>query len=351
MSEVEADPRSASLELSLRERKALRPSPVIEVIATPEDAGLRLDIFLARHMPGWSRSQIQRLIRSGLVTVGSAKASKSGQPVTVGQGVTAIALREPSHAEPEPLALNLLYEDADVAIVDKPAGMTVHPGSGARSGTLVNALLHHFGSDLSGVSGEMRPGIVHRLDKMTSGLMVIAKNDAAHRDLAEQFKQREVQKTYHLLVQGQIEQEADEIRAAIGRDPRRRARMRVGGLRAREAVTRYRVLRRYPGFTLVEAYPRTGRTHQLRVHFASLGHPVVGDTLYGASRRARVGGREVALGRTFLHAAALRFRHPTTDREMSFESPLPEDLQNFLRLLSEEFGSEGKLHTDTDKRR
>jgi 23S rRNA pseudouridine1911/1915/1917 synthase len=317
--------------------------PLIELTASSEDGGLRLDLFLARRMPGWTRSQIQRLIRSGLVSVGCARARKAGQLVSNGERVTAIAAREPSRAEPEALPLSLAYEDQDLAVVDKPAGMTVHLGAGVRSGTLVNALLHHFGKALSGVGGEARPGIVHRLDKMTSGLILIAKNDFAHRALATQFKQREVQKTYHLLAHGRVEPDTGEICVPVGRDPRHRLRMKAGGLRAREAITQYRVLTRYPGFTWVAAHPRTGRTHQLRVHFAWLGHPVVGDTLYGAPRLAWAGGREVALGRTFLHATALQFRHPSTGQQMRFTSPLPDELRNFLMLLSNDFNQKDYL--------
>jgi 23S rRNA pseudouridine1911/1915/1917 synthase len=316
----------------------MNPSPVLEFTVGPDEAGLRLDVFLTRRMSGWSRSQIRRLIGAGRVTVGAVKARKAGQLVETGHRIATVAFQEPTRAEPEVLPLNILYEDQDLAVVDKPAGMAVHLGAGVRSGTLVNALLHHFGAELSAAGGEARPGIVHRLDKMTSGLVLIAKNNAAHRALAGQFKQREVQKTYQLLAHGRLQEDAGEVRVPVGRDPRRRIRMKAGGLHAREAATRYRVLGRYPGFTLVEASPRTGRTHQLRVHFAWLGHPLVGDTLYGAPRAARIEGREVALDRTFLHAAAIRFRHPTTGQEISFTSPLPAELQAFLSLLRRDSG-------------
>lgn len=316
--------------------RRMNPPPVVEFTVGPNEAGLRLDVCLVLHMPDWSRSQLQRLIRSGRVSVGAIEARKAGQLVEAGDAVAAVAFREPFRAQAEALPLNILYEDRDLAVVDKPPGMAVHLGAGARSGTLVNALLHHFGSQLSAAAGEARPGIVHRLDKTTSGLILIAKNDAAHRALAAQFKQREVQKTYYLLAHGRLERDTGEIRLPVGRDPHRRVRMKTGGIRARQAVTQYRVLCRYPGFTFVEAHPRTGRTHQLRVHFASLGHPIVGDTLYGAPRVARAEGREVALGRAFLHAAALRFRHPATGQEMAFTAPLPDDLQSFLSSLSRE---------------
>jgi 23S rRNA pseudouridine1911/1915/1917 synthase len=296
-------------------------------------AGERLDIFLTRQMRDWSRSQIQRLIRSGLVTVGDRLARKGGEEVQAGDVVSVRAEREELKATPEALPLSIVYEDEDLVVVNKPAGMAVHVGAGAKSGTLVNALLHHVNT-LSSAGGAGRPGIVHRLDKMTSGLVVVAKNDAAHRQLAEQFKSRAVRKTYVLLVHGQVSSAQGKISKPVGRDPVRRTRMKVGGLRPREAVTRYEVIRRFPHFTLLEAHPETGRTHQIRVHFAALGHPVVGDTTYGAPGRLHIGGREVAtLARTFLHAGSLEFEHPRLHRTLSFSAPLPPELAEFLRDL------------------
>jgi len=301
-----------------------------EFIVAAGQSGMRLDVFLARQMPDWSRSQLQRLIRAGLVTIGSQRPRKAGEEVEAGDRVTARAEREAPRATPEPLPLSIVYEDDDLVVVDKPAGMVVHVGAGVNSGTLVNALLHHTGS-LSSAGGELRPGIVHRLDKMTSGLVVVAKNDFAHRSLAAQFKAREVQKTYTLLVHGRVLGDRGEIRRPVGRDPGRRVRMKAGGLRPREALTRYRVLRPFSHFTLLEAEPRTGRTHQIRVHFASIGHPIVGDTLYGAPGKLRIAGREgKTLARNFLHAAAIEFQHPKTGRRLSLKSPLPSELQNFL---------------------
>ena len=214
--------------------------------------------------------------------------------------------------------------------------MVVHIGAGVKSGTLVNALLHHIGA-LSTTGGELRPGIVHRLDRMTSGLVIVAKNDFAHRALAAAFKEREIRKTYLALVHGRIVKDEGEISRAVGRDPVRRVRMKAGGLAPREALTHYRVLQRFPHFTFVEVQPRTGRTHQIRVHFAALGHPVVGDTLYGAPGKLRLGGREgETLARTFLHAAALRFRHPRTGQELNLAAALPEELEMFLRRVAGE---------------
>jgi 23S rRNA pseudouridine1911/1915/1917 synthase len=301
-----------------------------------EEAGTRLDVFLARHMPDWSRSQLQRLIRAGLVWRGSRPARKAGEEVEAGDRVTVRAERPELRATPEALPLAIVYEDADLLVIDKPAGMVVHVGAGVKSGTLVNALLHHLGhhGSLSSLGGELRPGIVHRLDKMTSGLVVVAKNDGAHRALAAQFKARTVHKTYLLLVHDRVTNDHAEINRPVGRDPVRRVRMKVGGLAAREAKTSYRVRQRFHEFTFLKAEPHTGRTHQLRVHFASIGHPVVGDLLYGAPGRLRIGGREQkTLARNFLHASAIEFQHPRSGESFSLKSPLPGDLQDFLHTL------------------
>ncbi len=304
-----------------------------EFTVSVDESGMRLDVYLARQMPDWSRSQIQRHIRSGLVTVGPRTVYKAGEPVAGGQRIAIRAARHELRAEPEQLPLDLLYEDDDLLVVNKPAGMVVHVGAGVKSGTLVNALLYHIGT-LSRVGGELRPGIVHRLDRMTSGVLVVAKNDAAHRHLAGQFKGRQVRKTYIALVHGRVENDSGEITRSVGRDTRRRIRMRPGGAGAREAATRYRVIRRWPRFTLLEAEPLTGRTHQIRVHFSSIGHPIVGDTLYGAPSRLHVQGREVrTLPRNFLHAATIEFRHPRRGDRVRFEAPLPAELVEFLAGL------------------
>jgi len=295
--------------------------------------GERLDIFLARQMPDWSRSQLQRLIRAGLVGVGARLARKGGEEVHAGDLISVRAEREELTAAPEALQLSFVYEDEDRLVVNKPAGMPVHLGAGVKSGTLVNALLHHVRT-LSSAGDASRPGIVHRLDKMTSGLVVVAKNDATHLALAEQFKSRTVHKTYVLLVHGRVKSAQGKISKPVGRDPVRRTRMKVGGLRAREALTRYQVIRRFPDFTLLEAHPETGRTHQIRVHFAALGHPIVGDATYGAPGKLRVAGREATtLARTFLHAAALEFLHPRTGRAVCSSAPLPPELTEFTRSI------------------
>ena len=304
-----------------------------EFVVSSADQGLRLDVFLARQMPDWSRSQVQRQIRCGEVSIGARTAYKGGEQVEAGQRVTIRAARHELRAAPEELPLEIVYEDDDLVVVNKPAGMVVHVGAGVRSGTLVNALLHHIGTLARG-GGDLRPGIVHRLDRMTSGLVVVAKTDEALRGLAAQFKSREVSKTYLALVHGRFAAPAGEINTPVGRDPRKRIRMKTFGLAAREASSRYRTLKSYGRFTLVEILPSSGRTHQIRVHLASIGHPVVGDTLYGAPSRLTLNGVEVkTLPRYFLHAAAIRFHHPRTGAGLEFQAPLPGELNQWLKRI------------------
>lgn len=301
-----------------------------------EEDGQRLDRYLASMLPGQSRSRLQRLIREGLVRV-NGRAAKPNLVIKGGMQVE-VEAAEPVEARPaaEAIEVPILYQDPDLVVVDKPAGMVVHPAAGHASGTLVNALLHHV-DDLSGVGGEKRPGIVHRLDRGTSGLMVVAKNDAAHQELARQFHDREVEKEYLALVWGVV-QAGRRIDTPIGRDPGNRKRMSAKARRSREAVTRIvRVHRINPALTLAQIAIHTGRTHQIRVHLSAIGHPVVGDSLYGGvRRRLQADVRAVAhLQRPFLHAARLSFRHPTDGRTMTFESPLPPDLQQVLDELME----------------
>ncbi len=311
-----------------------------------EDAGKRLDQFLAGQLPEVSRVRVQQLIAQDLVRV-DGRAAKASQRLRGGERVEVLgeAKATPLRAIPEDIPLDIVYEDDWLAIVNKPAGMMVHAGSGATEGTrnrgtLVNALLHRFGS-LSGVGGALRPGIVHRLDKATSGLMVVAKNDAAHRQLARQFAGRAVKKTYFALVHGWPRQERGTITSAISRDRMRRTRMTTRRSGGREAVSHYRVLRRIEGgygkFALLEVRIDTGRTHQIRVHMASIGHPVVGDTLYGAPRQIRdPKGRlpSLSLPRNFLHAAKVEFEHPKTGEGLAFSRALPEELEDFLTRVS-----------------
>ena len=301
--------------------------------------GIRLDRFLVSVLPAHSRSQIQRLIKEGHVLV-DGRDARANQTVKIGQQI-ALEMPAPVDAEPQPEALPLaiLYQDRDVIVVDKPAGMVVHPAAGHESGTLVNALLHHI-DDLSGIGGEKRPGIVHRLDRGTSGLMVVAKHDTAHQELARQFQEREIEKEYVALVWGDVHA-GRRIDAPIGRDPSNRKKMSARARRSRDAVTRIvRAERLHPMLTLVRVAIHTGRTHQIRVHLSAIGHPVVGDALYGGVHR-RVAGdlRAVThLARPFLHAARLAFQHPSDGRRMEFESPLPDDLQ---RVLDDVRGDEG----------
>ena len=306
-------------------------SSVRSVIVPHDGAGARLDHFLTSIVGDLSRSAIQRLIKDGHVQV-DGRPAKANQPVKTGQAV-AIDLPEPAAATPQPEALPLvvLYQDADLIVVDKPAGMVVHPAAGHAGGTLVNALLHHA-TDLSGIGGEKRPGIVHRLDRGTSGVMVVAKNDRAHEELARQFHDREVEKDYLALVWGEV-MAGRRIDAPIGRDPSNRKKMSAKARRARDAVTRIvRVEHFGRALTLAQVAIHTGRTHQIRVHLSAIGHPIVGDPLYGGVHR-RVPGdlRAVShLERPFLHAARLVFRHPSDKRRMEFEAPLPDDLQRVL---------------------
>ena len=302
----------------------------------PDDSeGVRLDRFLVSVLADRSRSQIQRLIKEGQVRVGGHDA-RANQAVKIGQQVT-VDIPEPVEPSPGPEALPLpiIYQDQDLIVVDKPAGMVVHPAAGHASGTLVNALLHHV-DDLSGIGGEKRPGIVHRLDRGTSGLLVVAKNDRAHEELARQFHDREVEKEYIALVWGEV-MAGRRIDEPIGRDPANRKKMSARARRSREAVTRIVRAERVKTLTLAHVAIHTGRTHQIRVHLSAIGHPIVGDPLYGGVRR-RVPGdlRAVThLERPFLHAARLAFKHPSDGRRMEFTSELPEDLQRVLDELRE----------------
>ena len=309
--------------------------PSVTMTVPHDGEGVRLDRFLVAVLPDRSRSQIQRLIKDGHVRVAGREA-KPNQPVKTGQQI-AIDVPQPVAAapQPEPLPLPILYQDHDVIVVDKPAGMVVHPAAGHASGTLVNALLHHVG-DLSGIGGERRPGIVHRLDRGTSGLMVVAKHDVAHEELARQFRDREVEKEYIALVWGLV-QAGRRIDLAVGRDPSNRKKMSARARRSREAVTRIVRAEHFKALTLAQVAIQTGRTHQIRVHLSAIGHPIVGDPLYGGVHRRVPGDLRVVthLARPFLHAARLGFKHPVDGRRMEFTSALPEDLQRVLDELRE----------------
>lgn len=303
-----------------------------------EHDGLRLDHFLASLIPDISRSQLQRLIKEGRVSADGLQI-KPGALVHEGLAVRIdVPAPAPSSVAAEDIPLTVLHDDADLIVVDKPAGMVVHPGAGHRQGTLVNALLHHA-DDLSGIGGEERPGIVHRLDRGTSGLMVVAKHDLAHRELSRQFQDREVEKTYLALVWGGVEA-GRRIDLPIGRDPKDRQKMSTRARHARDAVTRIIGATPMRGVTLVEVAIDTGRTHQIRVHLSAIQHPVIGDATYGGVRRhVAADVRPVnRLERPFLHAHRLGFTHPSDGRRLSFESPLPPDLQAVLDALREAQG-------------
>jgi 23S rRNA pseudouridine1911/1915/1917 synthase len=301
-----------------------------EFSVTADADGQRLDRFLVTVLGDHSRSQIQKLIAEGRVRV-SEREAKPNLAVRAGDRIhVELPDAAPTSVAAEAMPLEILYQDEDVVVVNKPAGMVVHPGAGHASGTLVNALLHHV-TDLSGIGGELRPGIVHRLDRGTSGTMVVAKNDAAHQELSRQFHDREVEKEYIALVWGVV-QAGRRIDAAIGRDPANRQKMSARSRRSREAVTRITRAFHLPGVTLCQVAIHTGRTHQIRVHLSAIGHPVVGDSLYGGVHR-RVPGdiRAVQrLQRPFLHAARLVFHHPRDGRRMEFTVDLPPDLRDVL---------------------
>ena len=306
-----------------------------------EEGDERLDKWLAGQLPEHSRSEVQRWIQAGLVRLGG-RVLKASYRVAVGDEI-AVRIPPPEDyaLEPEPIPLEIIYEDADLLVVNKPAGMVVHPAAGHWHGTLVNAVLYHC-PDLQGVGGTRRPGIVHRLDKDTSGLILVAKNDRTHRALQVQFCERQVQKTYWALVYGRVTPPRGEVDAPIGRDPRQRKRMAVVPVRrGRQSLTRYEVLGYYGGasgkgrpyshLTLLACHPLTGRTHQVRVHMAYIKHPVVGDPVYAGRRKP-----PVPCSRQFLHAQRICFRLPATGAEVEFVAPLPGDLQTVLDALAVE---------------
>lgn len=306
----------------------------------PEEAGLRADLFLAGREIGLSRSQVQRAVEEGQVCVNgnlirAARKLKAGEEVAI-----RIPEAKPSGVVPEAIPLSIVHEDASLLVIDKPAGMVVHPAAGHSGGTLVNALLHHC-HDLSGIGGVLRPGIVHRLDKGTSGLMVVAKSDQAHQELAAQFKRHEVQKTYLALVYGDPKGEGGRIESAVGRHPTDRKKMSTKSRRGRSAVSVWRVRERYGIAALLEVDIETGRTHQIRVHLTELGYPVVGDRVYGGEGRVRTVGDPAARSRMktidhpALHAWRLAFAHPVTGEAMQFTAPLPEDMDGLCTFLSD----------------
>lgn len=297
-----------------------------EWIAAPEDAGARLDAFLAGKMEK-TRSSVQKLIEEENVRLNGAPAAKNAR---LREGDRVEATEPPPEVldvKPQNIPLDIVYEDQDLLVVNKPKGMVVHPAAGNPDGTLVNALLFHCGDSLSGINGVIRPGIVHRIDKDTSGLLIVAKNDRAHQSLAEQIAVHSFTRIYNAVVYGNLKTEEGTISAPLGRHPADRKRMAVLSSGGREAVTHYRVLERFPGFTLVECRLETGRTHQIRVHMAHIGHPVAGDPVYGPKKCI------TELQGQCLHARVIGFIHPATGEYLEFDSGLPPYFERFLEKL------------------
>ena len=305
---------------------------------TEKDHGRRLDQLLSESDLNLSRSQAKKLIETEAILL-NQRPTKPSRPLRAGDLVSGtIPSAEPLSLEPEPLPLSILFEDSSIIVVNKPAGMVVHPAAGNPSGTLVNALLYHC-RDLSGINGVLRPGIVHRLDKDTSGVMVVAKGDEAYRHLSREFKDRAIRKVYLAIVQGKFEQDEGTIDAAIGRHPNERKRMSTHTRKGRAAITLWKVVERLDGFTLLEILPQTGRTHQIRVHLSSIGHSILGDPVYG--RKSRYGSIQdptikecvKGMGRQALHAHRLGFIHPRTGERVDFVAPVPKDFEEVLDCL------------------
>ncbi len=309
---------------------------ILHLLVSTTGAGTRLDTYLASQIEGWSRARLQQLIEDEEVLVNGRRA-KSSQKLQANDKIEVELIVSPATAfAAENIRLDIVYEDSELVVVNKPAGLVVHPAAGVQSGTLANALAYHF-EQLSVHAGAIRPGIVHRLDKGTSGLLVVAKTEVAHARLTDQFRAREVFKSYLALVHGIVAQDGGRIDQPIARDARNRTRMAV--VRSgRPALSLFRVRRRYDRFTLLEVGLKTGRTHQIRVHLSWLKHPVVGDEVYGAGRDNTVQDRKLKtelrrLGRQFLHAEQLGFRHPTTDTTMTFSAPLPAELERLIAMM------------------
>lgn len=317
---------------------------------SPNDAGMRLDAFLAARIEGWSRSRLQKLIEDGEALVNGAEV-KASYKLRAGDRIEIDLLEIPSVSfEPEDIALDFVYEDEHLAVINKPAGLVVHPGAGVQSGTLANALAHHFGiedidigfdpsvDDFSKIQSlKAKIGLVHRLDKDTSGLIVVAKNEQVHEKLSRQFRDREVYKSYLALVHGVTRQNTGKVEAPIIRDKHNRLRMKTGSA-GRHALSLWKVRQRYEKFTLLEVEIKTGRTHQIRVHMGFINHPVVGDEIYNEGRDKSINNVDIRravekLGRFFLHAEKLGFTHPETGEKMEFKQPLPPELTDFLTLI------------------
>lgn len=306
---------------------------------TPSDAKTRLDIFLLQRLPDLTRSRIKNLIEDGLVSLNDMPA-KAGVKVKDGDEISiTIPEPQPVKAEPEKIPLDIIYEDKDIIVINKPPGLTVHPGTGQASGTLVNALLYHC-KDLSGIGGVLRPGIVHRIDKDTSGVLVVAKNDKSHQFLAKQFKEHSVKRRYLAIVSGCVNKNEGTVDLPIGRHISERKKMSVRTRKGRRAVTHYRVLKRFPFHTLLEVTLETGRTHQIRVHLSAIHHPVIGDPVYGKGNiPSGLSQKAIALiknlKRQALHAETLGIIHPETKEYLEFTVPLPKDMEAIIAALEE----------------
>lgn len=298
-----------------------------EILINESDAGVRIDSLIAQHLPEYTRSYIQKLIKEGniLVNDGNVKANykcKQQDHITV-----LIPPLEEIDIKPEPMDLDIVYEDEDILIINKAKGMVVHPSAGHWTGTLVNGLMYHCKDRLSGINGELRPGIVHRIDRDTTGLLMVCKNDIAHRDLAAQLKEHSITRRYIALVRDNIVEDEGTVDAPIGRHKTERKKMAINYANGKHAVTHYRVLERFGQYTLIECQLETGRTHQIRVHMTSIRHPLVGDTVYGGDKQP------FTLQGQCLHAKVLGFIHPTTKEYMEFEAPLPEYFEQLLTKL------------------
>ncbi len=314
---------------------------VFSKTATDADAGMRLDRFAAS-MGALTRSAVEKLIESGALTVNGEKSTKNYRMRTGDAVELQLPAPEPSEALPQNIPLDILYEDEDLLVVNKPCGMVVHPAAGNPDGTLVNALLYHCGTSLSGIGGVIRPGIVHRIDKETSGLLVVAKNDETHLGLAEQLKGHRINRIYFAIAIGNFREDDGVVDAPIGRHPADRKRMAVirnAELRARDAVTHWKVLSRGTSegqsFTFLRCELETGRTHQIRVHMASIGHPLLGDALYGGGNTRFEARHKSLITGQCLHAGELHFLHPRTQREMHFSCPLPKDMEKLTQTIFE----------------
>ena len=294
---------------------------------SPEDAGVRIDKYLAEQLPDITRSYLQKLLKDGSVQM-NGKPVKASTKTAAG-ALIALTIPEPEEPEilPEDIPLDILYEDSDVILINKPKDMVVHPAAGHYTGTLVNALMYHCRGDLSGINGVLRPGIVHRIDKDTTGVLIVCKNDRAHNALAEQLKEHSITRKYRAIVCGNLKEDEGTVDAPLGRHPQDRKKMAIVRSGGKRAVTHYRVLERFGNYTYIECRLETGRTHQIRVHMASLGHPLLGDEIYGRAKSP------FKLEGQTLHAMVLGFIHPTTGEYMEFEAPLPEYFEKLLEKL------------------